>query len=251
MPAKIRLARKGKKKKPYYHIVVADSRAKRDGRYIENIGDYNPNTNPATINIDEEKALSWLQKGAQPTETARAILSYKGVLLKKHLLQGVAKGALTEAEADKKHKAWMEEQAKRVEAKVSGLNKAKEDAKKKRLAAEKEVKEAKEKEVLAKQSALAAEAENAANEAEEAPAAEAKEEAPAAEAKEEAPAAEAKEEAPAAEAKEEAPAAEAKEEAPAAETKEEAPAAETKEEAPTAEAKEEAPAAEAKEEEKK
>ena len=217
MPAKIRLARKGKKKKPYYHIVVADSRAKRDGRYIENIGDYNPNTNPATINIDEEKALLWLQKGAQPTETARAILSYKGILLKKHLLQGVAKGALTEAEAEKKHKAWMEEQAKRVDAKVSGLNKAKEEAKNKRHTAEKEAKEAKEKEILAKQSALAAEAENAAKATEEAPAAEATEEAPAAEVKEEVPAAEAKEEAPAAETKEEAPAAETKEEAPAAE----------------------------------
>ena len=249
MPAKIRLARHGKKKKPYYHIVIADSRAPRDGKFIEKIGNYNPNTNPASIEIDEDKALDWLQKGAQPTETARAILSYKGILLKKHLAQGVAKGALTEAEAEKKHKAWIAEQDKRIEAKVAGLTKAKDDAKKQRLAAEKEAKEAKEKEVQAKKSALAEEAEKAAKAAEEAPAAEEGAEAtPAAEGAEEAPAAEAPAEEPAAEAKEEAPAAEAPAEEPAAEAKEEAPAAEAPAEAPAAEAPAEEPAAEAKEE---
>ena len=96
MPVKIRLARRGKKGYPFYHIVVADSRAPRDGKFIENIGSYNPNTNPATINLDFEKALDWLQKGAQPTDTCRAILSYKGVLMKKHLLGGVSKGAFTQ-----------------------------------------------------------------------------------------------------------------------------------------------------------
>ena len=100
MSVKIRLERQGKKKKPYYHIVISDARAPRDGKFIERIGNYNPNVNPARIEIDEEKALEWLQKGAQPTETARAILSYKGILLKRHLAKGVAKGALTEAEAD-------------------------------------------------------------------------------------------------------------------------------------------------------
>ena len=92
MAVKIRLARKGKKKKPYYHIIVADARSPRDGKYIETIGSYNPNINPAFIEIDEDKALAWLQKGAQPTETTRTILSYKGIMLKKHLAEGVAKG---------------------------------------------------------------------------------------------------------------------------------------------------------------
>jgi len=232
MPAKIRLARHGKKKNPYYHIVIADARAPRDGKYIEKIGSYNPNTNPASIEIDEDKALDWLHKGAQPTETARAILSYKGILLKKHLAQGVTKGALTEAEAENKHKAWLEEQDKRIGAKVAGLTKAKDDAKTQKLAAETESREAKEKEVQAKKSALAEEAEKAAKAAEAPAAEEGAEETTAAEGAEEAPAAEVKEEAPAAEAKEEAPAAEAKEEAPAAEAKEEAPAAEAKEELP-------------------
>src|SRR5436190_23522462 len=102
MPAKIRLARHGKKHQGYYHIVVADGRAPRDGKYIEVIGNYNPNTNPATIVLDTEKALGWLQKGAQPTDTARAILSYKGVHYKSHLVRGVAKGLLTQEHADAK-----------------------------------------------------------------------------------------------------------------------------------------------------
>ena len=96
MAVKIRLARHGKKGYAFYHIVAADSRAPRDGRFIEKLGTYNPNTNPATIDLDFEKALGWLQKGAQPTDTCRAILSYKGVLYKKHLLGGIAKGAFSE-----------------------------------------------------------------------------------------------------------------------------------------------------------
>ena len=110
MPVKIRLARRGKKGYPFYHIVVADSRAPRDGKFIENIGSYNPNTNPATINLDFEKALDWLQKGAQPTDTCRAILSYKGVLMKKHLLGGVSKGAFTQEVAEAKFAQWLEQQ---------------------------------------------------------------------------------------------------------------------------------------------
>ncbi len=103
MPVKIRLARHGRKGYAYYHIVVADSRAPRDGRFIERIGSYNPNTNPATIDLNFDKALDWLFKGAQPTDTCRAILSYKGVMMKKHLLEGVKKGAFDDAEAERRN----------------------------------------------------------------------------------------------------------------------------------------------------
>ncbi len=137
MPVKIRLQRHGKKGKPYYWIVAADSRAKRDGKYLEKLGAYNPNTNPATIEINVDNAVTWLENGAQPTDTARAILSYKGVLLKKHLNGGVTKGALTEEEAEKKFNAWLEEKASKIEAKADGLAKAKADAKAKALEAEK------------------------------------------------------------------------------------------------------------------
>lgn len=101
MAVKIRLARRGRRKKPYYHIVIADARAPRDGKFIENIGSYNPMTKPATITIDRDKAFEWLEKGAQPTDTVRAILSVKGVMYKKHLQRGVSKGALTQEAADK------------------------------------------------------------------------------------------------------------------------------------------------------
>ena len=110
MPVKIRLTRHGKKGYAFYHVVVADSRAPRDGKFIEKIGTYNPNTNPATIDLDFEKALEWLQKGAQPTDTCRAILSYKGVMYKKHLLGGVAKGAFTAEVAEAKFAKWLERQ---------------------------------------------------------------------------------------------------------------------------------------------
>ena len=106
MAVKIRLARHGKKGYAFYHIVAADSRAPRDGKFIEKLGTYNPNTNPATIDLDFGKALDWLQKGAQPTDTCRAILSYKGVMYKKHLLGGVAKGAFTETEAEARFTSW-------------------------------------------------------------------------------------------------------------------------------------------------
>ncbi|WP_136467731.1 30S ribosomal protein S16 [Flagellimonas onchidii] len=139
MPVKIRLQRHGKKGKPFYWVVAADSRAKRDGKFLEKLGTYNPNTNPATINLDVDGSVKWLNNGAQPTDTARAILSYKGVLLKHHLLGGVRKGALTEEQAEEKFKAWIEEKEKAVASKVEGLSKAQAEAKAKALEAEKEV----------------------------------------------------------------------------------------------------------------
>lgn len=142
MPVKIRLQRHGKKGKPFYWIVAADSRAKRDGRYLEKIGTYNPNTNPATVDLDVDGAVKWLQNGAQPTDTARALLSYKGALLKNHLAGGVRKGALTEEQAEAKFNAWLEEKAAKVQGKEDGLAKAKEEAKAKALEAEKAVNEA-------------------------------------------------------------------------------------------------------------
>ena len=142
MPVKIRLQRHGKKGKPFYWIVAADSRAKRDGRFLEKLGTYNPNTNPPTINLDLDGSVKWLQNGAQPTDTARAILSYKGALLKNHLAGGVKKGAFTEEEAEKKFQAWLDEKAGKVSAKEEGLAKAEAEAKAKALEAEKAVNEA-------------------------------------------------------------------------------------------------------------
>jgi small subunit ribosomal protein S16 len=142
MPVKIRLQRHGKKGKPYYWIVAADARSKRDGKYLEKLGAYNPNTNPATIELNVDGAVTWLQNGAQPTDTARAILSYKGALLKNHLAGGVKKGALTEEQAEAKFNAWLDEKAGKVDAKKDGLEKAKADAKAKALEAEKAVNEA-------------------------------------------------------------------------------------------------------------
>ncbi len=142
MPVKIRLQRHGKKGKPYYWIVAADSRAKRDGKYLEKLGAYNPNTNPATVELDVDGAVKWLQNGAQPTDTAKALLSYKGALLKNHLAGGVTKGALTEEQAEEKFKAWLEEKAGKIQAKADGLSKAEAKAKAEALAAEKAVNEA-------------------------------------------------------------------------------------------------------------
>jgi small subunit ribosomal protein S16 len=142
MAVKIRLARKGRKKLAFYHIVVADSRSPRDGRYIEKIGSYNPVTNPATIELDFDKALGWLQNGAIPTDTCRAILSYKGVLIKKHLLEGVRKGAFDEAEATKRFEEWIRQNEAKIEAKKSGLEKSQDDELGKRLKVETSVNEA-------------------------------------------------------------------------------------------------------------
>ena len=142
MPVKIRLQRHGKKGKPFYWIVAADSRAKRDGRFLEKLGTYNPNVNPAEINLNVDGAVQWLQNGAQPTDTARAILSYKGAVLKNHLMGGVAKGALTEEQAEAKFNAWVEEKAKAVSQKEASIADAKAKAKAEALAAEKAVNEA-------------------------------------------------------------------------------------------------------------
>ena len=136
MATKIRLQRFGKKGKPFYHVVVADSRSPRDGKFIERLGSYNPNTNPATIEINFDKTLDWVNKGAQPTDTARAILSYKGVLYKKHLQGGVKKGALTEEQADAKFAQWLEAKGGQIEGKKESLSSTKGEAKKAALAAE-------------------------------------------------------------------------------------------------------------------
>lgn len=180
MPAKIRLQRHGKKGQPFYHIVIADGRAPRDGRFIEKIGTYNPVTVPAEINLNFDKALDWLNKGAQPTDTVRSILSKKGVMLKKHLMIGVQKGAMTEEQAEVKFQTWMKEK----EAKLASEIKAKADKKKAdqkaRIEAESKVNAARAEEIAKKKAELAAQAAAAAaaENAEEAPT----EEAPAAEA---------------------------------------------------------------------
>jgi len=142
MAVKLRLQRHGKKGKPFYWIVAADARSKRDGKFLEKLGTYNPNVNPATIDLNVDGAVKWLQNGAQPTDTARAILSYKGVMLKNHLAGGVRKGALTEEEAEKKFQAWLDEKAAKVESKKDGLAKAEAEAKAKALEAEKAANEA-------------------------------------------------------------------------------------------------------------
>ncbi|MFD1603510.1 30S ribosomal protein S16 [Flavobacterium artemisiae] len=139
MSVKIRLQRHGKKGKPFYWVVAADARSKRDGKYLEKIGTYNPNTNPATVELDLDSAVKWLHNGAQPTDTARAILSYKGALLKHHLDGGIRKGALTQEQADAKLAAWLESKTGKVDAKKDGLSKAKADVKANALKAEKEV----------------------------------------------------------------------------------------------------------------
>lgn len=142
MATKIRLQRHGRKKRAFYHIVVADSRAPRDGRFIEKIGTYNPITNPATIELDVNKATDWLLKGAQPTDTAAAILSYKGAKYKKHLQVGVNKGAITQEEADKKFAAWVAEKEGKVQSKIDGLSKARDEQRAAALQAEQAKKEA-------------------------------------------------------------------------------------------------------------
>lgn len=183
MATKIRLQRHGKKSRAFYHIVAADTRAPRDGKFIEKLGTYNPNTNPATIEINFERTLHWVQVGAEMTDTARTLLSYKGILYKNHLIKGVAKGALTEAQVEEKFSKWMEEKDAKIAAKVSGLDKTAAKAKADALKAEVDVNTARAKEIEAKNTPVEAEPE-ATEEvvAEEAPAAEeAATEAPAAE----------------------------------------------------------------------
>jgi small subunit ribosomal protein S16 len=161
MPVKIRLARHGRKAAAYYHIVVADIRSPRDGKYIERIGDYNPNTNPATVNLDFDKALDWLMKGAQPTDTMRSILSYEGVLYKKHLLGGVKKGAFDEATAESKFQEWKAQKIAKIGAEANKIAKESEEDKQSRLEAEKKINDARAEAIVKRNSDLAAEAEAA------------------------------------------------------------------------------------------
>lgn len=139
MAVKIRLARRGRKKQAIYDVVVADARAPRDGRFIEKIGSYNPNTNPASINLDNDKAFTWLMNGAQPTDTVKAMLSYRGLMLKKHLQIGVIKGALSQEEADKKFDAWLADKDSKIQGKADKLAQDKVAAKKAKLEAEAKV----------------------------------------------------------------------------------------------------------------
>jgi small subunit ribosomal protein S16 len=150
MATKIRLQRHGKKGRPFYYIVVADARAPRDGRFIERLGSYNPNTNPATIDINFDKTLEWVNNGAQPTDTCRAILSYKGVLYKKHLQGGLKKGALTEEQVETKLQEWIDHKEGKITGKKTGLVSAKEEARKAAIAAEVKKKEAKAAAIAAK-----------------------------------------------------------------------------------------------------
>jgi small subunit ribosomal protein S16 len=150
MPTKIRLQRHGKKRYAFFHIVIADSRAPRDGKFIEKIGVYNPNTDPATIELDFDRALHWVKVGAQPTDTVRAILKYKGVMHKDHLDRGVAKGALTQEEADKRFEAWLKEKEAKIEGKKEKLTATQEAARKAQLEAEKEINKKRAEELAAK-----------------------------------------------------------------------------------------------------
>jgi small subunit ribosomal protein S16 len=231
MSVKIRLQRHGKKGKPFYWVVAADARSKRDGRYLEKIGTYNPNTNPATLKIDVDSAVNWLQNGAQPTDTARNLLSEVGAMLKNHLVNGVHKGALKEEDVETKFEAWLADKASRNTVNIEKLSKAKADEKAKILAAEKEVSEKRkadaetaiaEEEAAAAAAEAEAAAEKAASEApveEAAPEADAEEAAPEAAAEEAAPEAAAEEAAPEAAAEEAAPEAAAEEAAPEADEK--------------------------------
>ncbi|NOZ36339.1 MAG: 30S ribosomal protein S16 [Chlorobi bacterium] len=161
MPVKIRLARHGRKRRAFYYIVAADSRAPRDGRYIERIGSYNPNTDPASIDLNFDKALGWLQNGAVPTDTCRAILSYKGVMYKNHLLKGVTKGALTEEEAESKFSSWLKDKEQKIQAKADKLKAETKAERETRLKIEEEINKARAEEIAAKRTPVTEEVEQA------------------------------------------------------------------------------------------
>jgi small subunit ribosomal protein S16 len=158
MPTKIRLQRHGKKAFAFFHIVVADGRAPRDGKFIEKIGTYNPNTNPATIDIDNDRAFEWIKTGAQPTDTCRAILSYKGIMMRYHLHRGVEKGALTQEQADAKLAKWMDEKNAKVEGKKNRLADSAKSQASARFKAETAAKDARSAKIAAKNAAPAEEA---------------------------------------------------------------------------------------------
>ena len=255
MSVKIRLARRGRKKQAIYDVVVADARAPRDGRFIEKLGTYNPNTNPASININNERALTWLLNGAQPTDTVKAMLSYRGVMLKKHLQIGVLKGAISQEQADAKFNAWLSEKDTKIEGKKDQLATAKADARKSALAAETAKNQARIDAIKAREAAAVAAAAPAVEEVEEAaPAVEAPAveeetaaaEAPVVEAAAEEVEAPAAEEAPVVEAAEEVEAPVA-EEAPVVEatTSADAPVVEAAEDTASVDAPADAPAADA------
>jgi len=157
MPVKIRLQRHGKKSYAFYHIVIADGRAPRDGKFIEKLGTYNPNTNPATIELDNDSALNWLKNGAQPTETARAILSYRGIMMKLHLDKGVIKGAMTQEQADAKFEKWLSDKSSKIDSKVIKLAEGRTDYYKKRMEDEVTKNKAREAALLVKNSPVAEE----------------------------------------------------------------------------------------------
>ena len=161
MPVKIRLARHGKKNKPFYHIVVADSRAPRDGRFIERIGTYNPNMNPAFIELDFDKALNWLQNGAQPTDTCRSILSRQGVMMKKHLLEGAKKNAFSEEEAEVRFQNWLTDKQKAFEAQKEKVEALKNESQKKLFESESKIREERAQAIAKKNAQLASQAEGA------------------------------------------------------------------------------------------
>lgn len=185
MAVKIRLARRGRKKLAKFDVVVADSRSPRDGKFIEKIGTYDPLTIPATIKLDEDRAFSWLMNGAQPSDTVRAMLSYRGVMLKRHLQIGVVKGAISQEQADQKLAEWKAQKDQKIQSKVENVSKSKQDAAKARKEAESKIREARAEAIRKKAEAAAAAAAAAeapaATEATEAPAAEAAAETPAGE----------------------------------------------------------------------
>lgn len=185
MAVKIRLARRGRKRLAKFDVVVTDSRSPRDGKFIEKIGTYDPLTIPATIKLDEDRAFSWLMNGAQPSDTVKAMLSYRGIMLKRHLQIGVVKGALTQEQADQKLAEWKTQKDQKIQSKVDNVSKNKQDAAKARKDAESKIREARAEAIRKKAEAAAAAAQAAATPAVEAPAAE-----PAAEPSQEAPSAE-------------------------------------------------------------
>lgn len=172
MAVKIRLARRGRKKLAKFDVVVTDSRSPRDGRFIEKIGTYNPLTNPATIELNEEKAFDWLMKGAQPSDVVKAMLSYRGIMMKKHLQIGVIKGAINQEAADKKLADWKQTKETKIQSKRDNLAKSKQDAAKARKEAESKVREARAEAIRKKAEAAAQAATAPAAEGEAAPAAE-------------------------------------------------------------------------------